>query len=66
MDDTRNISMNVDTKFIQMIYVPVRISFSCKLKKKINSNWVTAKRIFDKCSPLTLTGYMFIPEANGI
>ena len=34
MNDTRNISMNVDTKFIQMIYVPVRISFSCKLKKK--------------------------------
>ena len=64
--DTRNISINTGTKFIQMLYVPVRISFRSKFFEVSNSNWVRAQRLFGKHSPLALTCYMFIPEANGV
>ena len=63
---TRNISMNTGTKFIQMIYVPVRTSFGSKFFEVSNSDWVIAERLFGKHSPLALTCYMFISEANGV
>lgn len=56
---------NIGSKFIQMIYVPVRISSSGKFLN-YHPNWLVAERIFGKYSTLVLMGYVLISEANGM
>ena len=50
--DTRNMSTNMGTKFIQMIYIPVRISFSSKFFKKSNSGTSLVVQWLRICLPM--------------